>query len=73
MSRSFNTLLSTTFESLQNLLSMVISIVVHLLAHSGKMFMPPSGNSPGSKLACRTSLNTIYMNKKLVRTHKNFR
>lgn len=73
MSRSFNAPLSTTFESLQNLLSMVIFIVVHLLAHSGKMLMSPSVNSPGSKLICRTLLYTIYMRKKLVSSHNDFR
>lgn len=37
MSRSLNAPLSMAFESLQNLLSIVIFIVIHLLAHSGKI------------------------------------
>lgn len=73
MSRSFNAPISMTFESLQSLPSMGIFIVVHLLAHSGKMFMSPSFNSPGANLACRTSLYTVYMSKKLVSSHNDFR
>lgn len=52
---------------------MVIFIVVHLLAHSGKMLMSHSVNSLGSKLACKTSLHTIYMSKKLMSNHNHFR